>query len=100
MRLRADAAKHYAVLLAVVIGTAIVLSKFGQVPYIFTIAGFAAWAFFGHLITADDDAPGGWSNPDGKAPFPWAELFVKAAVFAALVAAAIAFPELRNIGAQ
>jgi len=23
-----------------------------------------AWAFFGHLITLDDDALGGWSNPE------------------------------------
>jgi hypothetical protein len=22
------------------------------------------WAFFGHLMTLDDDAPGGWSNPE------------------------------------
>ena len=22
------------------------------------------WAFFGHLVTLDDDAPGGWSNPE------------------------------------
>ena len=22
-----------------------------------------AWAFFGYLVTLDDDAPGGWSNP-------------------------------------
>ena len=22
------------------------------------------WAFFGHLIALDDDAPGGWSNPE------------------------------------
>ncbi len=24
----------------------------------------AAWAALGHLITIDDDYPGGWSNPD------------------------------------
>ena len=23
------------------------------------------WAVFGHLVTLDDDLPGGWSNPDG-----------------------------------
>jgi hypothetical protein len=22
------------------------------------------WAFVGHLVTLDDDAPGGWSNPE------------------------------------
>ena len=25
-----------------------------------------AWAFFGHLITIDDDAPGGFSNPQAS----------------------------------
>jgi hypothetical protein len=24
----------------------------------------ASWAFFGYLVTLDDDAPGGWSNPE------------------------------------
>jgi hypothetical protein len=24
----------------------------------------AGWAFFGHLITMDNEFPGGWSNPD------------------------------------
>lgn len=26
----------------------------------------AGWAFVGHLITIDDDFPGGWSNPEGS----------------------------------
>jgi len=24
---------------------------------------FSGWAFVGHLVTLDDDSPGGWSNP-------------------------------------
>lgn len=40
----------------------------------FTIIGFSAWAFFGHLITSDDDAPGGWSNPDCSLPFRGGDL--------------------------
>lgn len=27
---------------------------------------FAVWMFGGHLVTLDDDSPGGWSNPDGS----------------------------------
>ena len=27
----------------------------------------SAWAFVGHLVTVDDEAPGGWANPDGAA---------------------------------
>lgn len=26
----------------------------------------AVWMFGGHLVTLDDDSPGGWSNPDGS----------------------------------
>ena len=26
----------------------------------------AAWAFLGHLVTLDDDFPGGWSNEGGS----------------------------------
>jgi len=28
------------------------------------------WAFFGHLITLDEDAPGGWSNSE-RSPKVW-----------------------------
>lgn len=30
----------------------------------------SAWAAIGHVVTIDDDAPGGWSNPDGSTQ-PW-----------------------------
>lgn len=45
----------------------------------------SGWAFFGHLITLDDDIRGGWSNPQGSRAV-WgrsvAELFLKLFVFA------------------
>ena len=45
----------------------------------------SAWAVFGHFITLDDDAPGGWSNPDDSSEV-WraslGELAVKAGAFA------------------
>ena len=90
---------RYGVLLAIVVATALLLSALWHVPYIFTLIGFAAWAFFGHLITADDDAPGGWSNPDGSTSFPWVELALKAAVFLALCAVAAFVPLTRSFGA-
>ncbi|MFT3791251.1 MAG: hypothetical protein QM741_09250 [Rudaea sp.] len=96
--MKSEAAKHYVQLLAIVAGTAVLFSLLWQVPYIFTVIGFSAWAFFGHLITADDDAPGGWSNPDGSLPFPWVELTVKGAVLAGLCAVAVFFPVVRSLG--
>jgi hypothetical protein len=32
---------------------------------------FLAWPLIGTLVTADDDLPGGWSNPDGDNKPPW-----------------------------
>jgi len=44
----------------------------------------SGWAFFGHLITLDDDAPGGFSNPESSSRI-WRgsliELLVKGALF-------------------
>lgn len=31
------------------------------------LIAFIGWPVGGTMITADDDLPGGWSNPDGKA---------------------------------
>ena len=84
-----------------VVGVAIaafLLSLIWHVPYLYTLIGAAAWAFVGHIVTADDDAPGGWSNPDGAVPFPWHELAAKAALLALLVAIAVIFPSLRTLG--
>jgi hypothetical protein len=90
--------RRYIVLLVVVVSTAVVLSLTLAVPYIFTVTGFAGWAFIGHVVTADDDAPGGWSNPDGKLPYPWAELVLKAVIFFGLCGAIAEFPGLRGLG--
>jgi hypothetical protein len=79
--------------------TAIALSLLWKVPYLYTAIGFASWAFGGHLITIDDDLRGGWSNPDGSIPFPWAELAIKAAVLFCLVALVFFIPALRTLGA-
>ena len=60
------------------VASASLLSAFWHVPYIFTVIGFSGWIFLGHLVTADDDAKGGWSNPEGSLPFPWCELAMNA----------------------
>jgi hypothetical protein len=93
-----EAAKHYAVLFSIVVVTALVLSVGWHIPYVFTLIVFSAWAFFGHLVTADDDAPGGWSNPDGSQPFPWRELAIKGIIFVCLCVVAALVPAVRNFG--
>jgi hypothetical protein len=84
---------------AMVCSTAVLLSLIWEVPYLYTMIGFAVWAFVGHLITIDDDVTGGWSNPDGSTPFPWAELAIKAAVLLGLLALLFLMPTLRTLGA-
>lgn len=80
----------------------VALSLFASVPYIYTICGISAWIAFGHLITLDDDAPGGWSNQENSKSI-WrrslAELLIKFAVFVGLITMAFAFPTLNQIGA-
>lgn len=94
----AKVVKHYLVLSAVVVAVAVALSLLVGIPYIYTLLGFSAWAFFGHLITSDDEMRGGWSNPDGTKSFPWAELFIKAFIFVALCIIVLVFPAVRDLG--
>ena len=91
--------KRYGILLAMICSTAVILFLMWKVPYLYTAIGFAVWAFVGHLITIDDDIPGGWSNPDGDIPFPWAVLAIKAAVLFSLLGLLFFFPALQTIGA-
>lgn len=91
--------KRYSMMLALVCSTAVILSLIWKVPYLYTMIGFAFWAFAGHLITMDDDLPNGWSNPDGSMPFPWAELAIKAAALLGLVGSVFLIPCLRTLGA-
>ena len=98
--MKTETAKQVARLGAVVVLTALALSLVWHVPYIYTVTGFAALVFAGHLITADDDIPGGFSNPDGSLPFPWMELAVKGGVLLALVALIVFVPSISSIGSK
>ncbi|WP_426701182.1 hypothetical protein ACPPVV_17715 [Rhodanobacter sp. Col0626] len=96
--MKPEVTKRYAILLVIVIAAALLLSLAWHVPYVYTLIGFSVWAFVGHLVTADDDAPGGWSNPDGPLSFPRAELLIKALVLGALCALAVLSPAVRSLG--
>ena len=90
--------KRYGIMFTMVCATGVLLSLIWKVPYLYTVIGFAVWAFVGHLITIDDDAPGGWNNPDGSIPFPWTELAIKAAVLLGLLGTLFLMPTLRAFG--
>ncbi len=42
-----------------------VLTFYFNSPYIITLLIIIGWSALGHIVTIDDDLPGGWSNPDG-----------------------------------
>lgn len=81
---------------------AVALSLLFHVPYAVTIGAVIAWAAFGHFVTLDDDAPGGWSNPDGNKGFWRRSIGVAALKFLVLgifIALLAAFPRLLELGA-
>ncbi len=48
----------------------------------------AGWATLGHLVTLDDDSPGGWSNPDGSRALWYrslGELLIKTVILLSLL---------------
>ena len=83
--------------LAVTLVVAAILSALWRVPYIFTFIAAAALVLVGHVVTIDDDFPGGWSNPDGLEPFSWRELLLKALVLVILGSLALV-PQIRALG--
>jgi len=91
--------KRYGIVLTMYCLIAAFLSLIWKVPFLYTAIGFAVWAFGGHLITIDDDLPGGWSNPEGSIPFPWSGLAIKASALLGLVGLIFWFPALRMLGA-
>jgi len=98
-RVFVSAFKRCGIMLAMACSTAVILSLVLKVPYLYTVTGFAVWAFVGQLLTIDDDVAGGWNNPDGGMPFPWAELGIKAAVLLGLLGGVFLMPALRAYGA-
>ena len=75
MRLEMSKSQRYIIFLGVLGTVAAVLSVAMSWPIgIVALALFIGWPVVGTLITIDDDMPGGWSNPDGKAVPEWKTL--------------------------
>lgn len=96
-------AKWVSIFRIVVAAAAVVLSWFLGIAYYYTVLGFLGWLVAGHLITIDDEGPGGCSNPEGDRKI-WRgsllELVVKASVLAAAVLLLVLFPVLHKFGAS
>jgi hypothetical protein len=82
---------------------ALALSWFFGVPYYYTLLGFLGWIVVGHLITIDDEEPGGWLNAEGSDKI-WhsslLELGAKAAVLLVAGLLLVFFPALHEFGAN
>ena len=59
----------------------------------------SGWAALGHFVTLDDDAPGGWSNPDDSKEY-WhtsvMELALKSGAFAVALFVVAYLPSIRG----
>jgi hypothetical protein len=68
--------RKYSVIVGIMIIVAVALRLWGGIPTGATLAVLLiGWPLVGTLITIDDDLPGGWSNPDGKAVPEWKTLW-------------------------
>jgi hypothetical protein len=66
---------RYFSFLAILVAIAAAVSGISKLPIgVVALMLFVGWPVFGTLITLDDDLPGGWSNPDGKAIPEWRTL--------------------------
>ena len=61
---------------------------------------FVAWPLIGTLVTADDDLPGGWSNPDGDIRPPWLEAAYWSNVCLGLAVSFCAFALEAGVGSR
>lgn len=87
---------------AVPVALAVAFSVFGDVPYIHTLILYSALVAFGRLITIDDAAPGGWSNPDNSKAFCRSALFellIRFLIFIGFLTLLFVFPNLDQFGA-
>jgi hypothetical protein len=67
---------RYLTTICVMLAVAVAVRLFLDFPAWLTLAGLIiGWPLVGTLITVDDDLPGGWSNPDGKAVPEWRMLW-------------------------
>ena len=78
----------------------LVLSILADIPYIISILGLSIWSLLGHLVTLDDDMPGGWGNPEGSKKI-WThskkELFIKLLIAIGIYALIAIFPGIKKL---
>ena len=90
------------IFLVVLPGILLLLSWLFGVPYFIGLLGLLAWATVGHLVTLDDEMPGGWSNPEGSIRI-WrlslAGLVAKAVLLVLLFWLVGQYPQLKEFGA-
>jgi hypothetical protein len=68
--------RRFLIIVGVIVVIAVALRLIWDIPSAATLAILLiGWPLGGTMITIDDDLPGGWSNPDGKAIPEWKMLW-------------------------
>ena len=84
--------------LAVVVGF---LTFYLHSPYIVTLWILLGWASLGHLVTLDDDMPGGWTNQESD-PAIWRRsrlwLLMEFTLFILVGWIMYTYPDIRKFG--
>ena len=67
-------------------------SSYGYTKALFAVlCVWTGWLFIGHLITFDDNLPGGWDNPDGDETIGCGAFLVKGLAFALVATVFLSF---------
>jgi hypothetical protein len=68
--------RRYLTIICAMLGVAVLARVFFDLPAWVVLAALViGWPLVGTIITIDDDMPGGFSNPDGKAVPEWRMLW-------------------------
>jgi hypothetical protein len=95
--------KHILLWVAGATASILVLSLLFGVPYIYSAIGISLLLFGGHLVTIDEDAPGGFANPEGSKEI-WSqslrEVLWKLMAVVGLIVLVVLFPDVSKLGAK
>jgi len=95
-----DLARRVGLSAAIFAACAVAASWLLHIPYIFTVIALLGLGLVGFVVTLDDDLPSGWAPHSGGRRAVLAQLALVGCAFAAAIALAVFFPEIRALGGR